>query len=711
MAVADTAADSNMVVTLKIEKSPLMVSYQLSYEKDVVGGVSEDVFDYSWASAVGGGSHAFEDAPDFDPTRCDRPSEGLADLLSSSTPPETRSLLKGGRVCGCTDTGWGSSHYTGTQRSDLNCNAWPAVFRPSSTLWASRHCPRLAGPLYEAYAIRDWKWDYELKVTMAWTAGDGQPKERVYLLDWAKPEARDDELDFHFKIIFSLPKFGNQPPDLHATHYLLVPKNATALDDLNDVGSELEEAWRQTSRRHKDMVVTRMTEAERLLDAKRQRSLLVPKERVDLSGRSCDKVGVSLLTWAHEVVGVDYREPSWVGKPDFCGTKAGTCTHLQPNDLLAADRQLVRENKPPSYLLEYQTLDGWSAVGPYLLSDRKLLQSTGQIAASGDKILQAATPRMASVVAWPTSQQHSTQLEVSLNSTDIAWLPAVAVGEIDDLLVHVQKPGTVTQVLAVVRNKEDYDAKFTLSMPECTLSQEAASDGAPLHQVLGPARVGESTQGKSELGSDLDSGPTLGSESESTLALGSESEALVSTGGSPLVLRASPVSKTLKGPKAEVMVLTLERLTGHSYAVYSCALSLLNSQGSVLTSRTVDVEFSAREAPVAALEKPLDSHNNVTNYRVHPGSLDALPYDTHTYLVGGWLAGYSQPPGATECNCELWNLWCYAANSQSPPFNPTPLPHFRIPPLPHFRIPPLPHFRIPPLPHFRIPLPRKRRPC
>lgn len=165
---------SNTTVALKVEKSPLLIVYDLDYlqvllihlfqylRQDVIGAISEEIYDYSWSAAAGSG--VFQDV-DFEPNRCSQKSN--ADLPHVDTDNR---LLHGGRVCGCLETGWGSGKYSQVRRSELNCNAWrknfdfrylirdtAAVFRPSSTIWASRHCPKLVDPVYSVYSIRSWR--------------------------------------------------------------------------------------------------------------------------------------------------------------------------------------------------------------------------------------------------------------------------------------------------------------------------------------------------------------------------------------------------------------------------------------------------------------------------------------------------------------------------------------------------------------------------
>lgn len=685
VASAPTDILKDVTVNLKIEKSPLLIAYDLVYEQSVVGGLSEEVYDYTWTAA----SRSVFEESDFEPERC-ADHRHLRDIINTfgDDLQGSNSMIKGGRVCGCLETGWGSGKYTSVKRSTLNCNAWPAVFRPSTTVWASRHCTRIQSPSYAVYSLRNFRWDFEIRIELEWVAkpnvsgtsggggqllrgnnideSDGPIKstpnltlptlKREYFLNWANPEAYDEEFDFHFKIVFSVPQAGALPPDLSSRYYLLIPNS----DKNNLVTSSIpttvidRSVYDNVTPAHLKEALLRIPDDGVKLDQLKTESLLVPQQMVDLSGKGCDKIGVSLFTWADENGVQDSRSSvlsstptisEWVGNDGFCQNAAGSCLRNQPNDLLRDDRQRLADGKKPNYILDSQQLPGWSTSTPLILDKTSVkflsvapavsvAESSGSLDFSEDNVGTSLRP---TTVAWPTSVIHNTALEIMLNSTEIAWMSGSAVGVIEDIVTQVIDPTSQINILGIVRNKDSYPSRFSLVSSPCILQ-------TPLVNM---DNTENSNNTRLEYSTRLES--------------------------SQWEINAAPVSRTLSADRAEAFVLTIERTAGLSQASYVCTVQLWNAKGETIDERTVNLNFVKKPLGLSTLKKPENSEVNVTRFIVDTepqtsaaaaASLRGIAAQTDNELNGRnhtrvSLVKWTDTP---QCSCNLLNVWCVVGN-------------------------------------------------
>jgi len=66
--------------------------------------------------------------------------------------------------------------------------------------------------------------------------------------------------------------------------------------------------------------------------------MLVDKTMTDLTGQTCDRIGVGYTAFKFAT--------------ERCRKPAGSCLGNQPDDLYKADKKLLEENRAPDYLLQ-----------------------------------------------------------------------------------------------------------------------------------------------------------------------------------------------------------------------------------------------------------------------------------------------------------------------------------------------------------------------
>eukprot|EP01054_Gregarina_sp_Poly1_P001702 Gregarina_sp_Poly_1__1701@NODE_1438_length_4150_cov_6_051678_g954_i0_p1_GENE_NODE_1438_length_4150_cov_6_051678_g954_i0NODE_1438_length_4150_cov_6_051678_g954_i0_p1_ORF_typecomplete_len981_score114_45HAP2GCS1/PF10699_9/3e15_NODE_1438_length_4150_cov_6_051678_g954_i0942943 len=450
---------------------------------------------------------------------------------------------------------------------------------------------------------------------------------RDFYLNWTSPEAYDEEFDFGFRILFSAPRSGSQPPDLSTRYNILIPNNPAYLPhpayELRDADASPQNSDSPPGTGDhvpaEGELTQRLPALAKWLEDTKARSLLVPSNLLDLSGKACDKIGVSLFTWAAETGPKEERgaKPHWIASDNFCAQTAGSCTRNQPNDLFDADIGRLASHEKPLYLLTGATLPDWSSEAPLLLSEIPRLLESDQNDETAIPQLQTTewSPLLPRHVAWPTNVGHSTSLEVILNATEIAWMAGSPQGAIDDLLLHTIDPAKEVQVIGVVRNKDVFAGRFSLGSSPCA-----------------PEMNGDKL-------SDIEQVP----------------------------LSVAPVSKTIESNHAELFVLTLTRPVGNEQQTFQCDIRLFDAKGALVDTRNISVAFTERPEILINHEQPFFSEAKLNRVEV-PISDTSFSLSGSSWILGGG-AGHSPHATVTEfswdastCPCALANLWCITSN-------------------------------------------------
>lgn len=157
------------------------------------------------------------------------------------------------------------------------------------------------------------------------------------------------------------------PPSL-ANTYVLIPNLRNVSNAPSVANVESTDVWKKA--------LENLDDGALRLNSLREQSLFLPADIVDLSGRTCDKVGVSLYTWANEAYDSTYAYKSlsegqadsvtlqtrssqhrWVARQEFCDQTPGSCLHNQPNDLIGMDEN--RKDGKPHYRVSKISLIVW----------------------------------------------------------------------------------------------------------------------------------------------------------------------------------------------------------------------------------------------------------------------------------------------------------------------------------------------------------------
>lgn len=181
---------------------------------------------------------------------------------------------------------------------------------------SSAHCLRFSPTWWDLYEVDPWTINYQITFQVS---GPGIPQPYNLTMDQSTPFLRDLNNTISARIVGDLPT-PTQNPSFEAAY----------------------------------LAIMRVPYDHPIARGGDQNWMIIPRDMVDLSGSTCNKIGVSF--------------EGFYSQPQRCGVSAGTCLDNQLDDLYKADDAIRSANRTPTYLTSR-----WGKFVPNLDSTRYIL--------------------------------------------------------------------------------------------------------------------------------------------------------------------------------------------------------------------------------------------------------------------------------------------------------------------------------------------------
>lgn len=345
-------------------------------------------------------------------------------------------------------------------------------------------------------------------------------------LNYSSPQLFSEDYDLHMKIVGSQPQIDALPPPLN-DHFLFIPtypashpivrrsllKNGCGYlvenDDEKNVSDNNED---DDDDIENDYVALDEEEEEELVDDGRpnavfppsqvlqnlrmqgklpvnktqldpnpfykepsnclSEALLIPSTFVDLTGRTCNTIGVSLEAW------------NYADGVGFCNVQPGHCLANQIGKLRAKDKRRVAEGKRPRFQVGPERLQGFSGAFPRLFSEN-----------FSDGPIDVRLKNMNYKFGWTYPYEHVTTVEIQLGASNIALMQTNSPAEIHNIQSSLGCEAFASNCIAdvIVSNNGLVESRYIVSIPYCLNAltgrkTEDINPVSPLGKTISPNR-------------------------------------------------------------------------------------------------------------------------------------------------------------------------------------------------------------------------------
>ncbi|KAK9170907.1 Male gamete fusion factor [Cryptosporidium meleagridis] len=479
---------------ITIQKSPILIAYDLSYISTLYHDFQEDIKLFSFTQVEG------------DPTRfCNhelRSCQKVRDEYLYGTPnlpPGQKNWTQEtpippgsqGSCCWCPELYVTINTDAPFSRATLHCS-WIQQ-RMWWNVYLSKSCPVWIPPWWTAFRIGGWNWQYSLEVELSWFSPtessinklsstelenmENECKEEnkdstidcsrirhkesgiqtsVHTLNSSSPSFYDPNFGASVQVISSGPPFGSaNAKDLNG-YYMLQPTFSPKGMPPSFAIPPLRSGCGKASKNQTE---------EEINDCLKP-TLIIPPENADFTGVSCDKIGTSVHTWSS----VNGR---------FCYHPPGTCQRAQ----IAHFYKKVIEDHSLGKISQY-SVRAQNSGSPQLI-----LNSVGEI--GHEELDQNDMGNITNIqsrrffLGYNFDSIFDTEIMFSVEASSVSWVATSSPG----IITFIEPPPLEActamssfgcPLKVYVKNSGDIDSGFVVQIPYCTKSGVQTSEVDPV---------------------------------------------------------------------------------------------------------------------------------------------------------------------------------------------------------------------------------------